>query len=311
MPSVSSAIVIKEDDMTKKWGALCLVLFLWMPASVSAQEFNCIVTVNYQALSGSDYSFLQEMKERVTEYINKRQWTEDRFEEKERIDCTMSIVFSEAITLTRFRARLVLASRRPIYGTAQQSNVLQISDESLQFEYSQGTPLIYEPDRYHPLTSVLNFYAHLMLGFDYDTFDNQGGQPHFDKARRIAEIAQSTGAAGWASIGGDQSKGELISQIMDSRFKPLRTLYFDYHYGVLDHFVRDPDAARTSALELVQSLVGLREQVSRAYYLDQFFSAKFGELANVFRSSTQATQAFDALSRLDPAHLSDYSQMIN
>lgn len=303
--------LIKEDGMSKKWGAICLILFLWTPVSASAQEFNCIVTVNYQALSGSDYSFLQEMKDRVTEYVNKRQWTEDRFEEKERIDCTMSIIFSEAVTLTQFRARFILASRRPIYGTAQQTTVLQISDESLQFEYSQGTPLIYEPDRYHPLTSVINFYAHLMLGYDYDTFDNQGGQPHFEKARRIAEIAQSSGAIGWSSIGGDQSKGELISQIMDPRYRTLRTLYFDYHYGVLDHFVRDPDEARTSALALVQSLVGLREEVSRAYYLDQFFSAKYLEVANVFRSSQQASQAFDALSKLDPAHLSDYSQMIN
>ena len=297
--------------MTKKWGALCLVCLLAAVPTANAQELNCIVTVNYQALSGTDYSFLQEMKDRVTEYINKRQWTEDRFEEKERIDCTISIVFSEATSLTRFRARLVLGTKRPIFGTAQQSNVLQISDESLVFEYSQGTPLIYEPDRYHPLTSVLNFYAHIMLGFDYDTFDSQGGQEQFKKAQRIAEIAQSSGAAGWTSIGGDQSKGELISQIMDPRYSTLRNLYFDYHYGVLDHFVKDPDEARTKMLGLVQSLVGLREEVSRAYYLDQFFSAKYLEIANVFRSSQQATQAFDALSKMDPAHLSDYSQMIN
>jgi hypothetical protein len=98
---------------------------------------------------------------------------------------------------------------------------------------------------------------------------------------------------------------------MDPRYRTLRNLYFDYHYGVLDHFVKDPDEARTKMLGLVQSLVGLREEVSRAYYLDQFFSAKYLEIANVFRSSQQATQAFDALSKMDPAHLSDYSQMIN
>lgn len=291
--------------------SLALLGVLLIAGPARAQEFNCNVTVNYQALSGSDYTFLQEMKEKVSEYINKRQWTEDRFEEKERIDCTMSIVFAEALSLTRFRARLVLASRRPIYGTAQQTTVLQISDESLQFEYAQGTPLIYEPDRYHPLTSVLNFYAHLMLGFDYDTFDSQGGQKHFEAARRISDNAQATGAAGWSSIGGDQSKGELITQILDQRFRVLRTLYFDYHYGVLDHFVRDPDDARTKMLNLVQSLVSLREEVSRAYYLDQFFAAKFSEVANVFRSSGQAAQAFDALSKIDPAHMSDYSQMMN
>lgn len=291
------------------WLALIGVFLFAVPTQ--AQEFNCNVTVNYQALSGSDYTFLQEMKEKVSEYINKRQWTEDRFETTERIDCTVSIVFSEAVSLTQFRARLVVASRRPIYGTAQQTQVLQLSDESLLFEFAQGTPLIYEPDRYHPLTSVLNFYAHLMLGFDYDTFDNQGGQKQFEAARRIADNAQATGAIGWSSIGGDQSKGELIAQIMDSRYRTLRTLYFDYHYGVLDHFIRDPEAARSKLLTMIQGLVSLREEVTRAYYLDQFFAGKFSEIASVFRSSQQAAQAFDALSKLDPAHMSDYSAMMN
>ncbi|MDA1027881.1 MAG: DUF4835 family protein [Bacteroidetes bacterium] len=296
--------------MKKFFLAFGLLFLLEIPQGALGQEFNCTVTVNYQSLAGSDYSFLQEMKERAAEYVNKRQWTEDRFEEEERIDCTMSIVFTEAISLTRFRAKLILASRRPIYGTAQQTTVLQINDEDLQFEYSQGTPLTYDPDRYHPLTSILNFYAHLMLGFDYDTFDSQGGQTHFEAARRIAEMAQSSSAVGWASLGGDQSRGELIAQVMDPRFRPLRSFYFDYHFGVLDHFVKDPDDARTKLVTLVQGLVSLREEVSRAYYLDQFFSTKYLELANVLRSSPQATQAFDALSKMDPAHLSDYSYMM-
>ncbi len=299
--------------MAVRFSALIVVLAVLtgFNTTASAQEFNCSVTVNYRSLSGSDYSFLDELRDRTLEYINMRRWTDDRFEEEERIDCNMSIVFTEALSLTQFRARLVLATNRPIYGSAQRSNVLQISDDDWLFEYSQGTPLTFEPDRYHPLTSVLDYYAYLILGFDYDTFEDMGGEPHFDKARRVAEVAQGTGAVGWSSLSGDQSRGELISQIMDPRFRVLRSGYFDYHYGSLDHFIEDADAARGVMLNLIQSLVPLREDVTRAYYLDQFFSAKFGEIANVFRNSSEATQAFDALSQMDPAHLSNYSQMIN
>ena len=279
--------------------------------SAHGQEFNCSVAVNYQSLSGSDYSFLDELEDRVREYVNMRQWTQDRFEEEERIDCSMTIVFTEATSLTRFRARLVLASRRPIYGSAQQTTVLQVSDDSWTFDYSQGTPLIYEPDRYHPLTSVINFYAYLMLGYDYDTFAELGGQPLFEEARRVAEIAGAGGAAGWATLSGDQSRGELIGQIMDPRFKILRTAYFNYHYGVLDHFTRDTSEARSTLLTIVQDLESLREDVSRAYYLDQFFAAKYSEIAAVFKSSPEANPAFDALSKIDPAHLSDYTMMTN
>ena len=278
---------------------------------VNAQEFNCTIGINYRALSGTDFTFLDELEERVFEYMNDRQWTDDRFEDEERIDCSLQIVFTENITLSQFRARLVLASRRPIYGTAQRTQVLTLSDEEWQFEYSQGTPLIFQPDQYNPLTSILDFYAYLMLGYDYDTFDALGGQKHFEEARRIADLAQTRGALGWSTVGGGQSRGELISQIMDPRFQSLRRIYFDYHYGVLDHFIQGPDEARDTMLGIVEELAALREDVTRAYYLDQFFAAKYQEMIRVFRGSQEASQAFDALSQSDPAHLSDYSTMMN
>jgi len=304
---------LKHVHMITRLRALAILMLgavLWTP-STQAQEFNCVVGVNYRALSGSDYSFLDELQERLFEYMNDRQWTNDLFEQEERIDCNLQIVFSEATSLTSFRARLILASRRPIYGSAQQTQVLTLSDEELQFEYSQGTPLIYQPDKYHPLTSVLDFYAHIMLGYDYDTFDAMGGQPHFEEARRIAELGETRGALGWSSIGGGQSKGELISQILDSRFAPLRQIYFDYHYGMLDHFIDKPDESREKLLTTVLELQTLREDVTRAYYLDQFFAAKYSEIIRVFKGSQEASQAFDALSQSDPAHLSDYSTMMN
>lgn len=301
------------QPMPKRLSALLVLLplLLLQPTAAQAQEFNCSVTVNYGQLSGSDYSFLDEMRERLFEYMNNRRWTEDRFEDEERIVCSLSIVFIEAITLSRFRARLVLATNRPIYGSAGTTYVMQLADSDWQFEYSQGTPLVFQPDQYHPLTSVLDFYAYIMLGFDYDTFSLKGGQPHFEKARRIADIAQTQGALGWTSIGGDQSRGELISQIMDPRFETLRAAYFDFHYSCLDHFVESPDEARQVALTMVQQLQTLREDVTRAYYLDQFFASKYSELVNVFRGSQQASQAFDALSKIDPAHIAAYTDMMN
>lgn len=290
---------------------ILLPLLLLIPSDARAQEFNCSVTVNYGQLSGSDYSFLDEMRSRLFEYMNNRRWTEDRYDDEERIVCSMSIVFVEAVTLTRFRARLVLATNRPIYGSAGTTYVMQLADSDWQFEYSQGTPLVFQPDQYHQLTSVLDFYAYIMLGYDYDTFSLKGGQPYFEKARRIADIAQTTGALGWSSLGGDQSRGELISQIMDPRFEALRTAYFDLHFGCLDQFVQRPYEARQVALNTVRQLQVLREDVTRAYYLDQFFATKYSELVNVFRGSQEASQAFDALSKIDPAHIAAYTDMMN
>ncbi len=253
--------------------AACLLVVF--PAQ--SQELNCSVNVNYTSLAGSDYSYMTELRERAMEYFNNRRWTEDRFEETERIECTVSIVLLEAITLTSFRARFIIASRRPIYGTAQQSPVVQFSDEDWRFDYPQGTPLVWDPDRYHALTSVLNFYALTIIGFDYDSFSQFGGTPYFERARRVAEVAQGSGAAGWQALGGDRSRGELISEILDPRFRDLRQAYFDYHFNSLDRFVSNTDRARASMFSTLESLSGLYEDVSSAYFLDQFFATKYQE----------------------------------
>ncbi len=292
----------------KAWRlGLALALFLAVP--LQAQELNCSVSVNYQKLQGSQYDYLRDLEDQIRRYLNERRWTNDTFEDIERIDCMVQVFFEEAITLTRFRARLVLATRRPIYGTTQYTTVLQLSDPNWEFEYPQGTPLIFNMEQFHPLTSVLDFYAFIILGYDYDTFSELGGTPFFEQARRIAELAQAAGASGWNQIGDDRSRVALITQLLDPRYRAVRQAYFKYHFEGLDHFVLDPDAARAAVLDVLRSLEALYQEVSRPYVMDLFFTAKYQELATLFEGSRFAQEAFSILSELDPSHLSEYNRL--
>jgi DNA-binding SARP family transcriptional activator len=63
-------------------------------------------------------------------------------------------------------------------------------------------------------------------------------------------------------------------------------------------------------LELVKGLQTLSMNQSRSYYLDQFFATKYQEIAAVFQSSRLASQAFDVLAQVDPAHMSEYNRMM-
>lgn len=277
----------------------------------AAQEFDCSVSVNYQTLGGNEYTFLQELEPQIEEYMNDRVWTEDRFEDVERIDCLMTVTIEEAVSLTSFRGRLIIASRRPIYGTTQSSVVVQFNDPDWRFNYAQGSPLVFDLDRYDPLTSVLDFYAYVMLGYDYDTFSELGGTAHFEQARFIADLAQSSGASGWNQLGSDQSRGELVEQILDPRFRRLRAAYYDYHYHGLDHFVTQTDEARARILGTLTGLQELYDEVARSYVLDLFFNAKYQELPAVFEQSQLSGQAYDILAQVDPAHLTEYGKMID
>lgn len=286
------------------------ILFLISIGTVQAQEFNCSVSVNYQNLSGSDYDYLQELSELVREYMNQRIWTEERYRDFERIDCGLQLNFMEAITLTSFSVRLIVVSRRPIYNATQQSTVVQFSDDNWQFNYARGTPLIFDPEVFNPLTSVLNFYAFLLLGYDYDSFAEFGGTPYFERARRISELAEAAGGGGWSQIGADRSRGKLIAEILDPRFRSLRKGYFDYHFGGLDQFVDDAQAARISVFGVLEAIGLLYEEVSRSYVLDVFFTSKYQELTSIFQESPLASQAYELLSDIDAGHLTEYSKMI-
>ncbi|MEZ4698949.1 MAG: DUF4835 family protein [Rhodothermales bacterium] len=299
--------------VSTRLNGLWLILALWALASPSsrAQEFNCQVSVSIAQITGSDFTFLQELDEQIELYMNERPFTQDRFQDIERIDCFMQVIFEEAITLTSFQARLVLSSRRPIYGVPQVSTVLQISDASWQFNYAQGTPLTHDLERFDPLTSVLDFYAYIMLGYDYDTFSAFGGTPYFERARRIAALAESQGAIGWSDLGDNRGRKDLIEQVLDPRFKPLRQVYFDYHYDGLDAFVSETEVARSSILSAIESLDDLYDEMSRSYVFDLFFTSKAEEIAAVFDDSPLSSQAYDVLRRVDPANLSKYDKLVN
>ena len=137
---------------------------------VDAREFRCTAQVNYRQLEGSGFTFLDDLPLLIEDYINKNNWTDDTFEPEELIECSIQVVISENMTLTSFRAQIIVTSTRPIYGTTAKTTVLQVNDDQWEFTYSQGTPLIFETERFDPLASVLDFYAYIMLGYDYDTF---------------------------------------------------------------------------------------------------------------------------------------------
>lgn len=298
--------------MTRKSFLLVLVLVLYAShARVSlAQELFCDVDLNFTQLSGSNYGYLNQLQVDVEEYLTRQAFTTMRVRPEERIDCEVSIVFQEAISLTRFRAQLIVASRRPIYGTVQNTKVLQIRDDDWIFDYTEGTPIISSPDRFDPLTTILDYYVYLILGFDADTFEEYGGTDHFEQARYIADFAEASGATGWDALSADRSRSDIVEEILDPQYRPFRQTLFSYHYLALDHFVQDSQAAQASALEAIRPLRDLSESVGRSYVLDLFFNAKSQELASLFEDSRQRNDAYELLSEMDPVHVSEYNRLI-
>ena len=281
--------------------------------SARAQELNCDVSLSRQALSGSEFAYLDDLRDAVARYLNARSWTDDVYESNERIDCRVQIALTEARSQTEFAAQLVVQASRPIYGTGQRTTTVLLSDDAWVFTYTRGQNLVQDPNRYDPLTSVLDFYANLVLGYDYDSFALAGGTPFFERARRTAELARSTGADGWGGdLSEDRSRTALVQELLDPTFVSLRAVHYAYHYTVLDHFVEQPQVAWTDALATLGQLHELFLQFNRRRYAtDVFFTAKHQEIADLLRDAPQRNEAYALLSEMDASHLSTYDALVS
>lgn len=287
------------------------VCLLALAPSGAAQELRCAVNVDFSSLGGNEFDFLNDLDEQIEQYLNDRSWTEDRFREIERIDCNASITFTEAQGLDRFNAQIAIGARRPIYGTGRSTQVFQVVDTNWEFQYNRGQPLIFDTNRYNSLTSLLDFYAFLILGYDYDTFSELGGTPYFDRAREISELAQSQGDPGWVSIGDDRTRTTLVRQLLDPRYEGLRRAYFLYHFGTLDLFTRDQETAWQTGFSAIEAIYELFLDVSRKYASDLFFAIKAREIGDLFEEADEVkNQLYAMLIEMDPARSSDYDRLL-
>jgi len=297
--------------------ALLLIVLVGLGASAAAQELNCQVTLNRAAVTGAEFGYLDEFRTEVFRYLNSRAWTDDVFRAEERIDCQIQITLVQAISQTDFAAQLVVQASRPIYGTAQRTSTLRVADEGWRFTYARGQTLIYDPNRFDPLTSVLDFYANLVLGYDYDTFAELGGTPYFERAFRIAELSRATEAGqpggGWFGQGNeDRARFTLVQELLDPVFEPVRRAHYAYHFRVLDHFVIRPQQAWVDALATLTELHALYLQLNRRRYVtDIFFGVKYQELVDLMIDAPQRNQAYALLSEMDPSHLGTYDALVS
>jgi hypothetical protein len=287
-----------------------LLVGLLRPAA--AQELRCTVTVNISALQGTEFTYLTDLQEEITRYLNDRSWTDDVFLERERIDCSMAIQFTRSITLNTFEAQLTVSARRPIYGTPQPTQTFLVQDSRWgPFTVTQGQGLIYNPNRFDAFVSTLDFYANLILGYDYDSFSELGGQPYFERARAIAELARGVDAEGWFVVGDERTRGNLITQLLDPRFEPLRRASFTYHFAVLDRFTSQHEQAWEQAMGVLETLSVLYQEFNaRRYATDVFFSAKHTEIAELLADAPRRTEAYELLAEMDTPHLATYDKLV-
>ena len=162
--------------------------------------------------------------------MNTRKWSEDVFKPEERIDCQILITITEEVSSGKFRAQTSIVSRRPVFGSDYNSTLLNFQDKDFEFQYGEYQPLDYNENQYTTnLTSMLAYYAYIIIGLDYDTFSPKGGDPYFVKAQAIVNQAGNSDSKGWKAYDGTRSRYWFVSNLLDPKFSAMRDAVYQYH----------------------------------------------------------------------------------
>ena len=280
-----------------------LLIFITTGLSASAQELNFKVTVNADQIQTTDRNVFKDMERSFSNFLNARKWTPDSYKNYERINCAIFLNISKMPSIGNFVASAQITAARPIYGSNYETVLLNFADREWEFEYIESLPLEYNDNAYITnLTSMLAFYAYMVLGFDYDSFGEMGGNPYFQKALQVVNNAQPSNRPGWAALGSNRSRYALLENVNNPQMLELRKNTYRYHRLALDTYSKNPDEARTVILEVLRNVKKVWTINPSAIFVVTFFDAKASELVNVFSEGnlTVRREAYDILTAIDP-----------
>jgi hypothetical protein len=291
-------------------------MFAVLPAfSALSQELRCNVTVNASKIQGTNKTVFTTLQTSLNEFVNGTKWTNHTFSEEERIDCSFFLTINE-YNGARCIGSLQVQARRPVYGSSYQTIILNHVDEDFAFDYIEFDRLDFDLRSFKSnITSLIAFYAYLILGIDYDSFSLKGGSQFFENAQIIVTNAQRENYSGWNPYENANRKNRywIIENILSNSFSYERNAYYKYHRLGLDQLTTDDTEGRKQILLALADIQrSLEEQTETSTpYIRLFFDAKSDELINIFAEAPKndKTEAHRILTEVDSFNPNKYLKL--
>jgi len=277
------------------------------------QELNCSIDVNYSQVQGStNKQIFDQLKSKVLEFMNNTKWTNDIFTQQEKIQCSILIIIKEAAG-DQYSGTIQVICERPVFRSSYPTQILNFEDENFQFTFQQFSTLDFNINTFqNNLTSVLQYYAYVILGSDYDTFSPLGGSAYWQKAQLIVQNAQSASETGWRqNQSGQKNRYWLVENTLQPLFKGIRDCMYAYHMNGLDHMSESPDDGRAAVLKSLELLLPVYKARPASFNMQVFFNAKRDEVINIFKGATpeEKTKVMELLMTVDPAGTTKYQKI--
>ena len=297
-------------------------LFLFLVCSLAfhfmqAQELRARVSVLANRVENTiDKKVFVTLQTALYNFINNRKWTGDNFAAEEKIDCSFLLNLEGTSDVNVYKATLTIQSARPVFNSSYVSPLINFQDQDVSFKYVEFQQLEFNENRIagtdalaSNLTAVVAYYINLILGLDYDSFSQRGGDVYFQKAQNIINNSpEGRNIIGWKPFDGIRNRYWLIENLLNSRYTLMHDAYYSYYRLGMDKLYEDEITARSQILNVLTLLNAFNVENPNTMVLQFFFQGKAQELIKIFSKATppDKTKALEFLQRLDISNASKY-----
>lgn len=287
-----------------------LILLSCVVGIVSAQDFQCQVSVNAtQVTGGSNPQRFNDLQQKLYQFIHDRKWCQYNLKTNERIECALQINLTE-ISGDVMKGTMTILLQRPVYKASYKTTLLNFQDKKVEFTYAEGDELEYADNvNLSQFTSLIAYYLNLFLAVEFDSFSLNGGSAYYTKCQSIVNLNSSAKEAGWSVADKGQSNRYWITEnFTNSTYSKLHDFYYQYHRLGLDVMSETPDAGRAVILESLRLLQQVYNQKSGLAMVKVITSTKCDEIVNIFKEGMpgEKTQVVNIMKQIDPTNSSKY-----
>lgn len=291
---------------------LIVIVIVFLSFNATAQDLNCRVQILSPQVQNTNKRALDELQKAIGEFMNNRKWANFEIKSQERIDCNLVITLKNWDGGSNFQGEAQILSSRPVYGTSYNTTLLSINDKNFDFAFTEGQPLDFTDQNYqNNLSSMLAFYAYVMIGMDADSFEKMGGTDYYTKAQAVVNNAQNAAFAGWKAFENLKNRYWLIENLTNKSYVPIREILYSYHRQGLDLMGEDIIKGRKNIADALPKLAELDRQQQSALLNQVFFSAKSDEIVDIFSKGNpmERNQIFNVMVDADPVNASKYEEL--
>jgi hypothetical protein len=270
--------------------AVCLALVPSIPSS--AQKLMSKVNMVLDRLPLEKQKKLQNIGDLLETYINTFDYagsqTNDEIPARIQIFMTDNSVSYES----RYSGTFLVSNTTDI----------QYYDKYWKFAYQEGNPLVHLENVYDPFTGLIDFYLYILLGGEFDKYDELAGSPFYEKAKQINEQAKFNTKFIW----GWDERTKLIEFLLSEDNKPFR-LMKDAYFAGMSYAGQQDTTARRLCRNAVFALEKVLKDNPDHKEAVQFLNVHHREMLDLLKGDKAV---IEALIRIDPARAETYQQYL-